>query len=225
MVYTLANKSPPPDIPMIEFGTPDKLERLKQQTSPRLLVTHLHYDNIPKSIFKNKTKKLVVFRNPKDAAVSLFYFYNNSPMFPSYSTWDEFFQHYMSGKVCWGSYFDSLLAWNKHLDDGDVLIITYEELKENLGAGVKQIAEFLGLPLTQDQIQGIANRATFQSMKAKSNETHGQFGQVLFRKGDIGDWKNLFSPSQSQEMDAKFKSSLGGTKLEAKLKYDVHCKA
>ncbi|XP_029452832.1 sulfotransferase 6B1-like [Rhinatrema bivittatum] len=225
MVYTLANKSPPPDIPMIEFGTPDKLERLKQQPSPRLLVTHLHYDNIPKSVFKNKVKKLVIFRNPKDTAVSLFHFYNNSPMFPTYSSWDEFFQHFINGKVCWGSYFESLLAWSKHLDDADVMIITYEDLKENLVAGVKQIAEFFGFLLTPDQIQEIANRGSFQNMKAKSRETHGQFGQVLFRKGDIGDWKNLFSPAQNQEMDAKFKEYLGGTKLGAKLKYETYCKA
>ncbi|XP_029450298.1 sulfotransferase 6B1-like [Rhinatrema bivittatum] len=225
MVCMHANKSPSGDIPVIEFGSAEKLERLEQQPSPRVITTHLYLDNIPKSFFKTKTKKLVIFRNPKDTAVSYFHFSNNNPSLPTYSSWDDFFQHFMSGKVSFGSYFEYMLAWNEHLDDEDVMIITFEDMKENLVAGVKQIAEFFGYPLTQDQIQEIANRGTFQSMKTKSQETYGQFGQVLFRKGDIGDWKEHFSPAQSEEMDASFNKYIAGTKLGAKMKYDVYCKA
>ncbi|XP_029450026.1 sulfotransferase 6B1-like isoform X2 [Rhinatrema bivittatum] len=225
IVYTATNRSPSSDISLIELGAPDHLECLKQQPSPRVLHTHLHYNNIPTSIFKTTAKKLVLFRNPKDTAVSYFHFYNSSPMFPTFSTWDEFFKHFMSGKVCWGSYFESLLTWNKHLDDEDVMIITYEDLKENLVAGVKQIAEFLGFPLNQKQIQAIADQSTFQNMKVNYQGTHSQFAQALFRKGVIGDWRNYFSPAQNQEMDTKFKEYLGETKLGAKLKYDTYCKA
>lgn len=32
--------------------------------------------------------------------------------------------------VPWGSYFDQALAWEKRMDDPDVMIVTYEELKE-----------------------------------------------------------------------------------------------
>lgn len=35
-----------------------------------------------------------------------------------------------SHTVGWGSYFDHALAWEKHMDDPNVLIMTYEELKE-----------------------------------------------------------------------------------------------
>nr|XP_033792924.1 sulfotransferase 6B1-like [Geotrypetes seraphini] len=224
MVFMVTNNVPEPDFSMLEFGAPEKIERINQQPSPRVLTSHLHPDNIPKSFFTNKTKKLVIFRNPKDTAVSYFHFYNNNALLPNFSSWDEFFQHFMSGKVCWSSYFEHMLTWNEHLDDEDVLIITYEDLKENLVAGVKQIAEFFGLPLTQEQIREIADKSTFQNMKAKSQKTHGNFGHVIFRKGDIGDWKNYFSPAQNQEMDDSFNKYVGGTKLGAKMKYDVHCK-
>lgn len=42
--------------------------------------------------------------------------------------------------------------------------------------------------------------------------------------GEVGDWKNHFSPAQSQEMDTAFEKHLAGTKLGAKLKYDLYCK-
>ncbi|XP_030410137.1 sulfotransferase 6B1 [Gopherus evgoodei] len=213
------------ELPFIECGDPEKYQRMKQFPSPRILATHLHYDNLPKSIFKNKAKILVLFRNPKDTAASFFHFYNNVTEVPSYNSWDEFFSEFMSGKVSWGSYFDHAVTWNKHIEDENVMIITYEDLKENLASGVKQIAEFFGFSPTAEQIQFIADRGSFQAMREKSQEIYGSVGPILFRKGAVGDWKNLFTEAQSQEMDAKFKECLGGTKLEANLKYDVHCKA
>ncbi|XP_075452659.1 sulfotransferase 6B1-like isoform X1 [Ascaphus truei] len=224
MVHTIHDKEPPPMIPVLEFGAPDKYEKLKQESSPRVLTTHLFYDDIPKTVFDKKVKLLVVFRNPKDTAVSLFHFYTNNPMLPTYSSWDTFFQDFMTGKVCWGSYFDHAVAWNKHIDDEGVMIITFEEMKKDLDAAIKKLSEFFGFSLTAEQVQLIANKGTFKSMKEKSMQTHGEFGQVLFRKGDVGDWKNNFTEAQNQEMDAKFEECLAGTKLGEIMNYNVHCK-
>ncbi|OXB80296.1 UNVERIFIED_CONTAM: hypothetical protein H355_013694 [Colinus virginianus] len=221
---TIQSKPVSTELPFIECGDPDKYHRMKQIPSPRILATHLNYDFLPKSIFKNKAKILVLFRNPKDTAVSFFHFHNNVPSIPSYSSWDEFFSEFMNGKVGWGSYFDHAVTWNKHIEDENTMIVIHEDLKENLTSGVKQIAEFFGFSLTAEQIQSVADRATFQVVKDKAQETHGAVGTVLFRKGIVGDWKNLFTEAQNQEMDAKFKACLEGTKLGAKLKYDVYCK-
>lgn len=43
--------------------------------------------------------------------------------------------------------------------------------------------------------------------------------------GEVGDWKNLFTETQNQEMDEKFKERLAGTSLGAKLKYESYCQA
>ncbi|NXY41253.1 ST6B1 Sulfotransferase, partial [Ceuthmochares aereus] len=222
---TIQSKPVSTELPFIECGDPDKYQRMKHIPSPRILATHLNYDYLPKSIFKNKAKILVLFRNPKDTAVSFFHFHNNVPNVPSYGSWDEFFSEFMNGKVSWGSYFDHAVTWNKHIEDENIMVITYEDLKEDLTASVKQIAEFFGFSPTAEQIQCIAERATFQAMKEKAHETYGAVGSNLFRKGVVGDWKSLFTEAQNQEMDAKFKERLEGTKLGAKLKYDVYCKA
>ncbi|XP_060100214.1 sulfotransferase 6B1-like [Heteronotia binoei] len=214
---------PPSRFQMLEFGPPEKVQNLKNQPSPRVFATHLFYDNIPKSFFEKKTKILVVFRNPKDAAVSYFHFYNKNPVLPNITSWDEFFQKFMSGEVCFKSYFDHALVWDKHIDDENIKIITFEDMKENLYEGVKQIAEFYEFSLPDETIQSIADKATFQEMSNKSSETHGSLAPILFRKGAVGDWKTLFNEAQSKEMDAKFEECLAGTKLGAMLKYDKHC--
>ncbi|XP_053238742.1 sulfotransferase 6B1 [Podarcis raffonei] len=224
IVTTLKTKHENTELPFIECGDPERYQRMKQFPSPRIVATHLHYDLLPKSILKNKAKVLLLFRNPKDTAASFFHFHNNAPSIPSYNSWEEFFSLFMNGQVAWGSYFDHAVVWNKHIDDENVLVLTYEQLKEDLVAGVKQIAEFFGFTATAEQIQAIANRTAFQAVRDKSQETHGAVGPLIFRKGVVGDWKNTFDEAQSQKVDAKFKECLEGTKLGAKLKYDVYCK-
>ncbi|XP_056419337.1 sulfotransferase 6B1-like [Hyla sarda] len=224
IVYAAYKKEPSAIIPLIEFKAPDKFEKLKAQPSPRVLGTHLHYDNIPQPFFDKKVKLLVTFRNPKDTAVSLFHFYNNNPMLPTYNSWDDFFPDFMAGKVVWGSYFDHAVVWNKHLDEDTILLVTFEDMKEDLEGSIKKICKFYGISITEEQVKQIAEKGTFKSMKENSGKTHGVFGKVIFRKGDVGDWKNYFSEAQSQEVDAKFEECLGGTKLGELLKYNVHCK-
>uniref|UniRef100_A0A2K5ESQ1 Sulfotransferase n=1 Tax=Aotus nancymaae TaxID=37293 RepID=A0A2K5ESQ1_AOTNA len=214
LIFTVSKKKYEyPEFPVLECGDSEKYQRMEDFPSPRILATHLHYDKLPGSIFKNKAKV-------SSTAVSFFISITMFPDIPSYDSWDEFFRQFMKDKVC---YFDFAINWNKHLDDDNVKFILYEDLKENLAAGIKQIAEFLGFFLTGEQIQTISVQSTFQAMRAKSQNTHGAVGPFLFRKGEVGDWKNLLSQTQNQEMDENFKECLAGTSLGAKLKYESYC--
>ncbi|NXS26736.1 ST6B1 Sulfotransferase, partial [Pomatostomus ruficeps] len=168
---------------------------------------------------------LLLIRNPKDLATSFYHFSNGLATLPSYDTWDDFFTDFMTKKMAWGCYFEYLSEWNKYADKENIMAITYEELKENRALGVKNIAAFFGMPLTEEELQLVVERSSFQSMKKNSEKTHGAFGNVLFRKGDVSDWKNLFSEDQNEKMDKAFEERIAGTKLGKKLKYDLYCKA
>ncbi|NXV78799.1 ST6B1 Sulfotransferase, partial [Atlantisia rogersi] len=168
---------------------------------------------------------LFLIRNPKDVATSFFYFCNVMSPLPSYDTWDDFFVAFMNKKMPWGCYFEYHSKWNKYAADENIMIISYEELKENPALGVKNIAAFFGIPLTEKELQGVVDRSSFQSMKKNSQKTHGTFGNVFFRKGGISDWKNHFNEDQNKKMDKAYEECLGGTILGTKLKYDVYCKA
>ncbi|KAG2467954.1 ST6B1 Sulfotransferase, partial [Polypterus senegalus] len=79
-----------------------------------------------------KLQMLVVFRNPKDTAVSYYHFCQNNPVLLTYESWDAFFSEFIKGDVPWGCYFDHAVEWNKRMDDENVLIVTYEDLKEGM---------------------------------------------------------------------------------------------
>ncbi|KAE8280957.1 hypothetical protein D5F01_LYC21529 [Larimichthys crocea] len=167
--------------PLIEFFAPEALKVVDETPSPRFLGTHMHPDNIPTSFYEKKTKMLVVFRNPKDTLVSFYHFSNNNPVLPSGQSWESFYSNFMSGDgernhdlILWvqttkvrslGSYFDHASAWEKRMDDPNVMVVTYEELKQDLSEGIRQITRFLGFTLTEDQVQQIAEGSTFNAMK------------------------------------------------------------
>ncbi|XP_019136817.1 sulfotransferase 6B1-like [Corvus cornix cornix] len=213
------------EFPYLEVGDAEKYERMTKLPCPRFMVTHLRPENLPKSIFKNKVKILLLLRNPKDVATSFYHFSNGIATLPSYETWDDFFTDFMTKKLAWGCYLEYLSEWNKYIDEENIMTITYEELKENRALGVKNIAAFLGIPLTEEELQFVAERSSFQSMKKNSENTHGAFGDVFFRKGVVSDWKNIFSEDQNEKMDKAFEEHVAGTKLGKKLKYDLYCKA
>ncbi|XP_042320793.1 sulfotransferase 6B1-like [Sceloporus undulatus] len=213
------------EFPFLEIGDLEKYKRMKTYPSRRVIFTHLRADKLPKSVFKNKAKILLLVRNPKDVAASFFHFSNTFAAYPPYETFGPFFEALMKGEVPWGSYIDFLCVWNKYIDEENVMLITYEELKENTALGAKKIAKFFELNLSEEDIQGVAERSTFKTMKDHSKKTHGEFGDVLFRKGTVSDWKTLFSQENNQEMDMAFKERLAGTKVGEMIKYDIYCKA
>ncbi|XP_077198354.1 sulfotransferase 6B1-like [Paroedura picta] len=213
------------EFPYLEVGDPEKYQRMANLPSRRVMFTHLVPQNLPASVFENKVKILLLLRNPKDVATSFYHFSNELSPLPSYSSWDDYFKAFMTGQMPWGSYFDYVFEWNKHADDEHIMTITYEELKENRASGVKRISEFFELNLTEQEIQEVVDKSSFQAMKENSQKTHGEFGKVLFRKGGVSDWKNLFNEDHNQGMDTTFEERLGGTKLGEKIKYGVYCKA
>ncbi|XP_036236641.1 sulfotransferase 6B1-like [Molothrus ater] len=213
------------EFPYLEIGDVEKYERMTKLPSPRFMVTNLRPEKLPKSIFENNAKILLLIRNPKDVATSYYHFSNGVATVPSYETWDDFFADFMTKKTAWGCYLEYLSEWNKYADKENIMTITYEEVKENPALSVKNIATFFGIPLTEEQLQLVVERSSFQSMKKNSDKTHGSFGNILFRKGGVSDWKNHFTEDQSKKMDKAFEEHIAGTKLGKKLKYDLYCKA
>uniref|UniRef100_A0A8C3NWR2 Sulfotransferase n=1 Tax=Cyanoderma ruficeps TaxID=181631 RepID=A0A8C3NWR2_9PASS len=88
------------DVILCPFSSFQFFKRMTKLPSPRFMVTHLLPENLPKSIFKNQVKILLLIRNPKDVAVSFYHFSNGVATLPSYDTWDDFFTDFMTKKIC-----------------------------------------------------------------------------------------------------------------------------
>uniref|UniRef100_A0A8C9VE79 Sulfotransferase n=1 Tax=Scleropages formosus TaxID=113540 RepID=A0A8C9VE79_SCLFO len=65
---------------------------------PRVFVTHLPYHLMPRSFFSSKAKVIYVTRNPKDVAVSSFYFHKMASFLDDPGLFDKFLNKFLSGQ-------------------------------------------------------------------------------------------------------------------------------
>ncbi|CAL1535186.1 unnamed protein product [Lymnaea stagnalis] len=185
--------------------------------SPRVLSSHMWFDYLPKQISDKKTKLILTVRNPKDTAVS---YHNHHVALKALQLYDgpfkNWFQLYMDGQVEYGTFFDYYKDWDnviKSKPDLSILVVNYEDLKEDLPREIRKIADFLQISLDDQLVEDIAKAAGFEGMKKAYLDLKNFIFKTFFRKGDVGDWKNWFTVAQSERVDEAMKA-LQGTRFQ-----------
>lgn len=213
-------------VPMLELSVPgiriSGVELLKKTPSPRIIKTHLPIDLLPKSFWENKCKMIYLARNGKDVAVSYYHFDLMNSINPLPGTWEEYLEKFLAGNVAYGSWFDHVKSWWEKREEHPLLYLYYEELKQNPKKEIKKIASFLDKTLDEEALDRIVHHTSFEMMKENPlvNYTHLPTAMMdhskspFMRKGIVGDWKNYFTMTQTEQFDAVYKKKMSGTTLE-----------
>lgn len=177
--------------------------------SPRYFKSHATVADLPRG--KARPKVIVVARNPKDTIVSLYHHAKNKPEFGySDGSFDAFLRVFLSGNAENGSWFKHVLEWKAvSLQDPErCLFLTYEAMKADQFAAVKQIADFIGVKADSNLVAATVKNSTMDAMKATNN-----IGMGHLRQGDTGRWRDTFTVAQSDLFDAVYKRQMAGTGL------------
>ncbi|KAL8565923.1 hypothetical protein ACOMHN_000500 [Nucella lapillus] len=97
-----------------------------------------------------------------------------------------------------------MYEYRKKNPDHPFFLISYEETKENPEKVIEQLAKFLGVKASPKLVRDIADVTSFAKMRSaeKNNqETHLPPAEI-FRKGEVGDWKNYLTVARSERLDA-----------------------
>lgn len=194
-------------------------EYFEKMASPRIILTHLPLNLMPKSILQKQCRILRVSRNPKDVIVSYFHHLKTIKFYYYDASFDNFFKMVMDGEAEYGDYLD----YERQYVDGlpnlnHVLHITFEDLKLKSSATIKEIGIFLGLDYADEFYDQVAIATEFSKVKSVKEKDLiwkfvGKSGKSLYRKGVVGDWKNHLTISQNQLMDERIYQEWSGTKL------------
>ncbi|XP_067840816.1 amine sulfotransferase-like [Heptranchias perlo] len=185
----------------------------ESRPSPRLSVSHLPYQLIPKDFKKAKGKVIYVARNPKDIFVSLYHFQNYVVVLEAPLSFEDFLEKFMDGRVIYGSWFDHIHDWYIHRDEFNILFVTYEEMKKDLRASIQKMCDFLGKELDDEKLDSVVEQCTFKTMKMNPMANYEKVDNknpkgAFLRKGIVGDWKNHFTVAQSEMFDRVFQERM-----------------
>lgn len=189
-----------------------------QRAVPRAFKSHNMWDEAPRGC-----RYIVSFRDPKDAAVSLYRFLEGWLLEPGTVPLDEFVAAQMFTIEREYSYWTHTSSWLTQRDNPDVLLLTFEDMKSDLRGVVQHIARFL--ELDDDQRVDVAvEHATFEFMS-----THAEpFSEPLLRawvaehvgipadsdaakvrRGQVGTNRKELLPSTAARLDEIWRQTIG----------------
>jgi len=197
---------------------PRSKSELDALPSSRIFKSHMPYEMAfggdPSG---NPCKYIYIARNPKDVAVSYYYFERQKSWSGGYSgSWEHWLKMFMQGSVQRGSWFDHVLSWWQYRESGNILFITYEDMRNNLKGEIEKLMSFLGYPLNDEIVERIMQRTSFRNMQ---NEDFSNMHEIkefreFFREGKVNSWKEQFTQEQSEAFDRLYLERTQGTGLE-----------
>ncbi|XP_066233318.1 sulfotransferase 1C4 [Saccopteryx leptura] len=216
--------------PFIEWIIPSigsGLEKANAMPSPRTLKTHLPIHLLPPSFLEKNCKIIYVARNPKDNMVSYYHFQRMNKALPAPGTWEEYFESFLNGKVCWGSWYDHVKGWWEAKGQHRILYLFYEDLKMNPKHEIRKLGEFIGKNIDDNVLDKIIHHTSFDVMKQNPmanyssipTEIMNHFISPFMRKGAVGDWKNHFTVAQNERFDEDYKKKMANTSLTSHFQF------
>ncbi|XP_020835165.1 sulfotransferase 1C4 isoform X2 [Phascolarctos cinereus] len=210
-----------PDDLLISTYPKAGLAQANAMPSPRTLKTHLPIQLLPPSFLEKGCKIIYMARNAKDNLVSYYHFQKMNAALPDPGTWEEYFEDFLEGKVCWGSWHDHVKGWWDAKDKYPILYLFYEDMKKSPKCEIRKIMEFMGKNLDEDALDKIIYHTSFDIMKKNPMANYTSVpGEIMdhsvspfMRKGSVGDWKSYFTVAQNERFDKDYKKKMMGTTL------------
>ncbi|XP_035566297.1 amine sulfotransferase-like [Canis lupus baileyi] len=187
-----------------------------KRPSPRLFSTHLPYNLVPSGLKNKKGKIIYIYRNPKDVLSSYFHFGTNVILQVT-STFERFMEQFLEGRVIGSLWFDHIKGWYEHKSLFNIQFMMYEEINKDLRGSVLKICKFLGKELSEENIDAVMTKATFENMKYDPLANYDDIIKTAYgknvkghflRKGTIGDWKNHMTVEQNERFDKIFQREM-----------------
>jgi len=191
----------------------------------RIIKTHLNWELLP---YSKEARYIAVIRDPKDVFVSSYFFIRENLLgnaMPPMRTWCRLFA---AGKSLAGGSWAANAAgyWSQRHRD-NVLILSFASMKRDLEGAVRRIALFLDIHVSDEIIQEVCSRASFEYMKSIDRRFAPYQGAPwrkrtwMMRTGRQGGASEFLTPSQQAQIDASCRAEL--QRAGSDLPYDYIC--
>ncbi|XP_004067176.2 sulfotransferase family cytosolic 2B member 1-like [Oryzias latipes] len=191
-------------------------------TTPRVITTHLPHHLLGPALQGSKARVIYVSRNPKDVVVSFYHFHKVANFLPEAGSFPEFLTRFLEGKLDFGSWFEHIKGWTAQEGALNLLHITFEQMSMDLRGSIEKVGVFLQCGLQEEELSSCVEHSRFSSMKDNKMINYSLVPEEIIdhkkgsfmRKGQIGDWRSLFTEELDQYFERIFTSKMLGCNLE-----------
>src|SRR3954465_5786684 len=141
-----------------------------QRADPRAFKSPPFYDQVPTG-----ARYVVSVRDPRDALVSGYRFFEGWFFEPGSIDIETLGRaRFVEGRT----YYTHLASWWPHRHDANVLLLAYEQMKDDHEGAVRRVADFIGFGDDEERIAIAIQESSLASMKAH----HDKYDDLLMRE-------------------------------------------
>ncbi len=208
-----------------------KLAEVEGQIHRRFLKTHLPVDAL---VMSQKAKYIYIGRDGRDVLWSLYNHHVNAnaawyqalndtpgrvgpPIDPPGKPVREYFLDWLDqdGFPIW-SFWDNVSTWWKIRNLSNVLMVHFADLKADMPAEIRRIADFLEIPIDENKWDRIVEHCTFGYMKENASQSvplSGAFwdggAETFIHKGTNGRWRDILTAEDILRYEKMVLTELG----------------
>ncbi len=142
----------------------------EQVAAPRLFKSHAAFEQLPANC-----RYICILRDPIDALISLYNFFDNWMMEPGCIGIEAFAErHYLARKPP-HDFWHHLCSWYEQRNNAAVLLLTYEQFKSDFPAQLERLARFMGIELDTALRDIVTEQSSFAFMQANDHHFDDHF--------------------------------------------------
>lgn len=190
-----------PDFTNINELIPDpealSKRRLARLQRPRVIKTHQYYH-------PNYRNIICIVRDPRDVAVSEYYFHRKRRVYADNFSIDEHVKNFVAGETTvYGSWGENMSSWlATRAGTPRFLLLRYEDMIENTARELRKIADFMGIEASLERLTNAVERSTADNMRKLEKEQALAWSSTKETRQDIpfvraakaGGWRNELPP-------------------------------
>ncbi|MEM7117156.1 MAG: sulfotransferase domain-containing protein [Chloroflexota bacterium] len=180
----------------------------RSPTGLRVIKSHLEDEYVP---YSKEAVYISVVRDPKDVVVSTFHFENGffERMVGGGVPLDAYVEAFLAKGFIYANWADHVASWWRLREYENVLLLSFEAIKEEPERAIRAIAELMGVELSSDQLAKVVHKSSYAYMKANNHKfspptppDYPEQGQItMIREGQSGESARVLSDAQRQAID------------------------
>jgi len=213
--YAFISKLQEENIPDLERANDRLINFVTSAPHPRVIKTHLPLPLISPTALSNG-KVISVVRDPRDVCLSYFHHCRVFRYEGFKGSLDQFIDAFLDNSVWLMSYWSTVkMAW-AHRRHPNLLLLSFERMKEAPAEAVRLLDAFLGTGLSPEQIHKVVEYTSFAAMAGRKDHvipypdvTTATFMEPaivaaeggFFRQGKSGGWKKVLTEKQKEKFE------------------------